>query len=129
MLKISKITIPVSAGFPSPAQDYREEEINLAKLLCLDSPSVYLAKVEGDSMEDANCPNGTMLVIDRSIVPRSRDIIVGILNGGFIVKRLINTPNGILLYAEHKTYPPYALKEDDEFEIWGVVVKMILDPK
>lgn len=128
-LVISKINSPVAAGFPSPAADYREEDINLSKLLHLESPSVYLAKVEGDSMQDANCPSGTLLVIDRSLKAGNRDIVVAILNGGFVVKRLIITPNNTLLYAEHKSYAPYVLKDDDQFEIWGVVVKMIVDPK
>lgn len=127
-LKLITLGQTVKAGFPSPATDYREEDINLAKLLSLDSPSVFLAKVEGDSMEDAHCPNGTILIIDRSIKPESNQIVVAVLNGGFVVKRIVKSKSGWMLYSANTNYPPYVIKEGDDFEVWGVVTKFIVSP-
>lgn len=118
----------ISAGFPSPAQDYREEEINLVQVLKLDSPSVFLVKVEGVSMEGAHVPDKSWIVVDRSITPKSNQIIVAVLNQEFTVKRLVKTASGWMLQPENSMYSPYMIKDEDEFQVWGVVTRIIIDP-
>lgn len=117
----------IKAGFPSPAADYMEEDIDLVRLLGMDRPSVFVARVDGDSMADAHIPNRSYLVIDRSLRPQQHDVVVAVLNGEFTVKTLVKTPNSVLLYPESKFYEPVVVREFDQFEIWGVVAQVVID--
>ncbi len=118
----------IPAGFPSPAQDYMEEEIDLQKLL-IDHPlSTFLVRVKGDSMINANIPENALLVVDRSLKPHHNNIVVAVINGEFTVKRLLKKRSGIVLQAENPSYPPIIIAEGMDFMIWGVVTKIIIDP-
>lgn len=118
----------VPAGFPSPAGDYMEEEIDLVKTLRLDAPSVYIIRIEGTSMEGAFVPDRSYIVVDRARPVRSHQIVVAVLNGEFTVKRLIKTASGWMLQPENAMFSPYVIKDDDQFEVWGVVAQILIDP-
>jgi DNA polymerase V len=112
---------PVSAGFPSPAEDYLEDKINLQKLLIAHPSATYFLRVRGDSMRDANLHEGDILVVDRSIKTRLNQIIIGLLDNEFTVKRLIKKQNQYYLQPENPAYPLIPLPETSDFQPWGVV--------
>lgn len=113
----------VPAGFPSPADDYLEGEIDLNQLLIERPSATYLMRVSGPSMEGAGIMDGDFVVVDRSVNPLSNHVVVAVLGGEMTIKRLRKLPDGrALLRAEHPDYPELALCDENPFEIWGVVV-------
>lgn len=114
----------VSAGFPSPAQDYIEQTIDL-NALCIKHPaSTFFVKVEGDSMIDAGIFAGDILVVDRSLTARHLDIVIAGINNEFTVKVLSLKPP-IQLIPRNANYPVITLKDSDELNIFGVVTRVI----
>jgi len=118
-------TIP--AGFPSPAQDYREEDIDLAKLLQPNPDSSFIIRIKGNSMEDANMPDGCLAVVDRSIRPYSGAVIVAILDGEFTVKRFVKQGTSVFLHPENPFYKPITITEEMQFQVWGATTHVIVD--
>ena len=116
----------VSAGFPSPADDYIEHNLSLTELLIHNHLSTFLMKASGDSMADAGINHDDILVVDRSLEAKNRDIIIAILEGNLTVKRLlIKTDGSILLKSENPLYANIQMSEIAELEIWGVVTSSI----
>ena len=116
----------VSAGFPSPADDYIEHNLSLTELLIHNHLSTFLMKASGDSMIDAGINHDDILVVDRSLEAKNRDIIIAILEGNLTVKRLlIKTDGSILLKSENPLYANIQMSEMAELEIWGVVTSSI----
>jgi DNA polymerase V len=104
--KIPFIKTSISAGFPSPAQDFMEDDINLQEMLVPKPLSTFLIRVKGDSMMNAFIPDGALLVVDRSLKAGHGKIIVAVLNGEFTVKRLVKTARSWVLHPEtHLTNP------------------------
>jgi DNA polymerase V len=124
---VSFVSTPIKAGFPSPAQDYAEEDIDLVHLLGMDKPSVFVVRVDGHSMTDAHVPDKSYLVVDRSLKPMPNDIVVAILNGEFTVKTLVKSTAGWMLYPENAMYDPILVREGDSFQVWGVVAQVVID--
>ena len=118
----------VKAGFPSPAMDYQEEEIDFNHLLRPRPASTFVVRVDGNSMIEAHIPDQALLVVDRSIKPANGNIIVAIVNGEFTVKRFIKNSSGIRLMPANPKYKPIVITEDMEFAVWGTVTKIIIDP-
>lgn len=118
-----------TAGFPSPAQDYMEEDINLQELLIPKPLSTFIIRVKGESMINACIPDGALLVVDKSIKATHGKIIVAVVNGEFTVKRLVKTPRAWVLHPENTLYKPMVITDDMQFEVWGVVTKILIDPK
>lgn len=125
-LRLYDVGIP--AGFPSPAMDYQEEEIDFNELLRPRPSSTFVVKVDGDSMIDAHIPDQALLIVDRSIKPVSGNIVVAIINGEFTVKRFIKNNSGIRLMPANPKYSPIPITEEMDFAIWGTVTKIIIDP-
>lgn len=117
----------VPAGFPSPAADYMEEEIDFNHLLRPRPSSTYVIRVQGDSMIEANIPNDALLVVDRSIKPVSNNIVVAIVDSEFTVKRFIKNSSGIRLMPANPKFKPIPITEGMDFAIWGTVTKIIID--
>jgi len=113
---------PVSAGFPSPAEDYADRSLDINDYLVRNPVSTFFFPVSGDSMEGAEIFNGDILVVDRSIRPVHGHIVVAFLNGERLVKRLHQRGGRVALVAENPAYPTIALNEALELVIWGVVV-------
>lgn len=115
----------VRAGFPSPAQDYMENSIDLNRDLVNHPESTFYARVVGDSMVDDGVHQGDILVIDKSLEPRTGDMAVCVVNGEFTVKNLELAPDHVVLHPANADYPPITVTEADQFEIWGVVTYVI----
>lgn len=114
----------VSAGFPSPAQDYVEQQLDLNQL-CIKRPAAtYFVRVEGDSMIEAGILAGDLLVVDRSLQARDGDTVIACLNSEFTVKCLQTRPQRQLL-PRNSRYRPIPIGDADEFEIFGVVTGVI----
>ena len=115
----------ISAGFPSPADDFKEIRISLDKELVKNSESTFYARVSGDSMIDAGLDDGDLLLIDRSLYPENGKIAICLIDGEFTVKRIMKEKNKLYLIAENKKYKPIELKEESELIIWGIVTYVI----
>jgi DNA polymerase V len=115
----------ISAGFPSPADDFKEIRISLDKELVKNKEATFYARVDGDSMVGAGLEDGDLLVIDRSLNPENGKIAVCLIDGEFTVKRIKKEKNKLYLMPENKKYEPIELKEENELIIWGVVEYVI----
>jgi len=115
----------VSAGFPSPAEDYLEHHLDLNDYLIKRPESTFFVKVEGYSMTGAGIFPNDILIVDRSIYPKNDDIIIGVIDGDFTVKRLVYNGMKGFLKAENKDYPNIEITPDLDFVVWGVVTNVI----
>jgi len=115
----------VSAGFPSPAGDYEEEKLDLNKYLIKHPAATFFVRVGGDSMEGAGIYSGDILIVDRSLEPRDKNIVIAVINGELTVKRIRIKNKKIRLEPENKKYPVQEIAEDAEFEVWGVVTNVL----
>lgn len=117
----------IPAGFPSPAADHIEKHISLDELFEIRAPHVYLAKIEGDSMQGAGIFCGDLVVVNRSLNAEHGDIVIAGLNSEPICKRLHMRDNTIILLSANSKYPPRHVMEGDELVIWGVVTYSVRD--
>ena len=115
----------VSAGFPSPAEDYIELDIDLNKYLIKSPISTFFLRVSGNSMNNAGIYNNDLLIIDRSIKPHPGHIVVALLDGEFTLKRLIKEKDNYYLKADKENYPAISLYEYVDINIWGVAIYSI----
>lgn len=121
-LKIPFGDVGISAGFPSPADDFIELSIDLNKHLIKHKDSTFFAKVKGHSMKDAGIFDGDLLVIDKSLDPQDGKIAICQIDGEFTVKRIKIEGNVVWLVAENEDYKPIKVTEENELMIWGIVV-------
>ena len=115
----------VSAGFPSPADDFKETRISLDKTLIKNEATTFYARVSGKSMINAGLDDGDLLVIDRSLEPENGKIAVCFIDGEFTVKRLKIEKEKIVLMPENKDYKPIEVKEENHLILWGIVTYVI----
>ena len=115
----------VSAGFPSPAEDYMDIGIDLNKYLIKNPISTFFLRVNGNSMNKAGIYNNDLLIIDRSINPNPGHIVVALLDGEFTLKRLIKKQDTYYLKADKENYPAINLYEYIDIQIWGVAIYSI----
>ena len=119
------INAGISAGFPSPAGDFKQERISLDKELIKNKEATFFARVSGESMINAGLEDGDLIVIDRSIEPANNKIAVCFVEGEFTVKRLIVKKDRIWLNPENSNYKPIEVKDEDRLIIWGIVTNVI----
>ena len=124
-LFIPLATESISAGFPSPAEDYIELGIDLNKHLIKNPISTFFLRVSGNSMNNAGIYNNDLLIIDRSINPVPGHIVVALLDGEFTLKRLIKKQDNYYLKADKENYPAINLYEYIDIQIWGVAIYSI----
>tara|TARA_B100000780_G_scaffold28229_1_gene17895 strand:- start:82 stop:519 length:438 start_codon:yes stop_codon:yes gene_type:complete len=115
----------ISAGFPSPADDFKEIRISLDKELVKNKDATFYARVDGDSMIGAGLDNNDLIVIDRSLSPENGKIAVCLLDGNFTIKRIKKEKEKLYLMPENNKYKPIELKEENELIIWGTVTYVI----
>ncbi|WP_235855692.1 LexA family protein [Flagellimonas aequoris] len=115
----------VSAGFPSPADDFKEKRISLDQTLIKNKEATFYARVSGKSMIGAGLDDGDLLVIDRSLEAEHGKIAVCFLDGEFTVKRLHIEKNAMTLMPENENYKPIKVSKDSDLLIWGVVTYVI----
>lgn len=116
----------IRAGFPSPAQDYLSESIDLNKELIRHPASTFYARVIGDSMAGEGITEGDILVIDKSVEPEHGDLAVCCLDGEFTLKRLrFMSDNRLYLMPSNRKYRPIEITRETDFSVWGVVLYTI----
>ncbi|OAJ69826.1 repressor [Methylobacillus sp. MM3] len=111
--------------FPSPAQDYELAELDLNQRLIANPPATFFMQVTGDSMTGVGIYPGSMLVVDKSKTPKSNSIVVALVDGELMVKRLYKRGSIIKLLSENDAYPPIVFSEGQELIVWGVVTYVI----
>ncbi|MEL5896291.1 translesion error-prone DNA polymerase V autoproteolytic subunit [Bacteroides sp. GD17] len=115
----------IRAGFPSPAQDYMEQAIDLNKELIKHPASTFYGRVVGDSMKDEGIEEGDILVIDKSLELLDNDLAVCFIDGEFTVKRVRLEPDAAWLVPSNPDYPLIKVTKDNEFIVWGIVTYTI----
>jgi DNA polymerase V len=111
----------VKAGFPSPAEDHAGQRIDLFDRLNSHPQATFFMRVSGLSMTDAGICEGDVIVVDRSIKPKSGQIVVAVVDGEFTVKQLVMRAGVVKLRAANPTFKDIVLKEGQELVVWGVV--------
>ncbi len=119
---------PISAGFPSPADDYVDVSLDLNKHLIKHPSATFYARVKGDSMINAGIYDGDLLIVDRALDIYDNCIAVCIIDGEFTVKRLKKKSDKILLIPENEEYKAIEVSEFNDFEVWGIVAYVIHKP-
>lgn len=115
----------ISAGFPSPAEDFIEKKLDLNEYLIKNPSATFFIKVSGHSMKNAGIFDGDILVVDRSIEPSDNKIVIGVVNGEFTVKRLTKENNKLYLMPENPDFKPLEINESMDVSVWGVVTYTI----
>ena len=124
-LKIPLLSNLVSAGFPSPADDYTEENIDLNEHLISNPFSTFFLRVKGESMLDAGIKHKDLIIVDKSLRAKPGDIVIAMIDGEFTIKRLSIKNNELYLKAENPNYPDFRFKNHIDIQIWGVVIYSI----
>ena len=115
----------VPAGFPSPADDYLDMDLNLHDYLVQHPSATFCVRAIGDSMVDAGIQSSDVMVIDRALTPKNNDIILAVVNGEFTVKRIKKSEDELYLMPANENYTPMKITEEMNFQVWGVVTFII----
>ncbi len=115
----------IAAGFPSPADDYVEDRIDLNQHLIRHKEATFFLRVKGDSMLGAGIHDGDLLIVDRALDPVDGKIVIAVLDGELTVKRLERRKGVIRLLPENPAFPPIEVKNEQDLVIWGVVTNVI----
>ena len=115
----------VKAGFPSPAQEYFEDRIDIFKKIVKNPTSTFLVRAKGNSMEGKGIQDEDILVVDKSKEPKNNDIVIAYIDGEFTVKRFVKKYDRIILYPANSNYKPITITQENEFLVWGVVTYVL----
>lgn len=115
----------ISAGFPSPADDYVEQKLDLNEHLVKHPAATFFVRVEGNSMIDAGIQSGDILIVDRALAVGHGAIVIAHIQGEFTVKRVEKQGESVYLMPANKNYKPLLLTPEMDIEIWGVVAYVI----
>ena len=115
----------VSAGFPSPAEDFMELDLNLQEYLVQHPSATFCVKVTGDSMQNAGIFSGDVMVVDRALEPKNKTIVLAVLDGEFTVKRIHKIGDLLFLNPENDNFKPIEITQEMNFKVWGVVTHII----
>lgn len=124
-LKLPLYSNSVSAGFPSPADDYIERKLDLNQFLIHHPASTFFVRASGDSMKDAGIQSGDLLIVDKSLEATHGKIIIAAINGELTVKRLYRQSNQVQLLPANQDYLPIDISTEQDIVIWGVVTHVI----
>lgn len=129
ILKVPYYTSSISAGFPSLADDYLDERVNLNEFLVKNPTATYMLKVRGNSMEDANIKDGAILIIDYLLEPEDGRIAVCYLDNNFTVKTIRKREGKLFLEAANAAYPAIEVTEAMSMKVLGIVTFIIMKPE
>jgi DNA polymerase V len=115
----------VSAGFPSPANDYIESPLDLNQHLIKHPAATFFVKAKGDSMIDAGIHSGDLLIVDRSLEVTDGKVVIAVVDGEMIVKRISIVGGRVYLMPENKDFEPIEITESIDLVIWGVVTNVV----
>ncbi|GIR26720.1 MAG: hypothetical protein CM15mP40_13280 [Alphaproteobacteria bacterium] len=118
--------ISASAGFPSPAENYVEEKLNLNSYLIKNKESSFFVRVSGDSMINVGIFDNDILIVDRSLDPKRQSIVIVSIDGELVIKKLMKDQSkNYYLKSENSNYPNIKLNSNRDTVIWGVVTYVI----
>ena len=115
----------VEAGFPSPADDHLDIALDLNEYLIKHPAATFYIYVKGDSMINDGIYSGDIMIVDKSLSPKSKDVVIAVLDGEFTVKRILKKNNQIYLVPSNSKYQSVIITKDMDFQIWGVVTHAI----
>jgi len=115
----------ISAGFPSPAEDYIDKRLDLNEYLIKHPSATFFVRVEGNSMINAGIHHGDILIVDRAVEPTHKKIIVAVINGELTVKRMHKIKDTLYLIPENDNFETITVTEEMDFQVWGVVAHVI----
>lgn len=115
----------VAAGFPSPAEDYVEGNLDLNSYLIKHPAATFFVRVTGDSMIGAGIHPDDLLIVDRSLEPVDRKVVIAVVEGDLTVKRFRRRGGRVFLEAENEAYAPLEVVDGMNFEVWGVVTSVV----
>ena len=115
----------VAAGFPSPADDYIEDKIDINKYLVKHPASTFLVRASGESMINAGIFPNDILIVDRSLKEENGKVVIAVIDGELTVKRYKKEGKKITLKAENESYEDIKFKKGSEALIWGIVTNVI----
>jgi DNA polymerase V len=124
-LEIPLFMVPVEAGFPSPAADYLEGKLDLNEYLIKHPAATIFVRAPDDSMIKAGIFPGDILIVDRSIKPTDKKVVIALIDGGFGVRRISKIKGKVFLVPENENYKPIQIDPETDCEIWGVVTNVI----
>jgi DNA polymerase V len=124
-IKLPLVDAFISAGFPSPADDYIEAKLDLNQLLIQDPSSTFFARVRGNSMLDIGIHDGDILIIDKSLEPKQNSVLICFIDGEFTVKKVNRVNGDFYLVPENKDFAPIKVDKSSDFRLWGVVTYCI----
>jgi DNA polymerase V len=119
------VTNANATGFGAAADDYMERGIDLNEQLIRNKPATFFMRVSGNSMINASIHDGDVVIVDRSIKPVSGKIVIAILDGDMLIRRLEKTMNKLRLVPETPKLSPIEIGEYSNMTIWGVVTYVI----
>lgn len=115
----------VQAGFPSPAEDYMDLDLNLQDHLIQNPSATFCVRAVGESMKDAGIKSGDIMLVDKSLTPKNRSIVLAVIDGEFTVKRVNVSEKELYLMPENENFPPIKITEEMDFQVWGVITYII----
>lgn len=115
----------VPAGWPSPSEDYIEDQLNLHNLLVKNPAATYFLRAMGESMIGAGIHDGDLLVVDRSKSPQSGKVVIANIEGELTIKRLVKRNSRMLLVPENPAFPEIDITGREDANIWGVVTSVV----
>jgi len=115
------LSVPVPAGFPSPATDFSEDSLSLDEYLIEHQEATFFVRVTGHSMTGFGIHDGDLLVVDRALPPADRQIVVAVIDGAFTVKQVCRLPHGVLLRAQGSGQGDILVGPEQDLTVWGVV--------
>ena len=115
----------VPAGFPSPADDAMDLDLNLHDYLVRNPAQTFCVKAIGESMKDAGIQSGDVMLVDRAIEPENRSIVLAVIDSEFTVKRVNVSEKKLYLMPENENFTPIEITEEMDFKVWGVVTYVI----
>jgi DNA polymerase V len=124
-MKVMLYLNSVCAGFPSPASDYLEGEIDLNRYLIKNPLATFIVKSQGNCMLQAGIHSGDLLIVDRSIKPKNNSIAIASIDGDLTVKRIKISGKKFLLSSDNKDYGNVKINNESDIFIWGIVTKVI----
>ncbi|GJQ59299.1 MAG: LexA family transcriptional regulator [Candidatus Scalindua sp. AMX11] len=116
---------PVSAGFPSPAEDFVDKHLDLNEYIVRHPAATFFVRVKGYSMQGCGITDGDLVVVDRALDPGDKSVVVAFLNGEFTMKRVRFKKGDLYLVPENESYEPIKVTEEMDFQVWGVVTHAI----
>jgi DNA polymerase V len=124
-LKLPLVDAFISAGFPSPAEDYIEGKLDLNKLLIKNPSSTFFARVRGTSMIEIGIHDGDILIIDKSLEAKHNSVLICFIDGEFTVKKVQKINGDLYLIPQNKDFAPIMVSKESDFRLWGVVTYCI----